>query len=141
MCAWALRGTVPALAGNVGTGGAFALPREGNYRESTFLRSLWPGPAPLDVFGGGSAGSVLRSQGTLGQVELSRCRARGIRMWTFLCSLRTKPALPVSRGVAGSVPHMTHMRDRPLRPTKLPTQRSTLPSRHRVNLAASRGRD
>ena len=27
--------------------------------------------------GWGSAGSVLRSQGTLGQEELSRCRARG----------------------------------------------------------------
>ena len=52
----ALRGTVPALAGNVGTGGAFALPREGNYRESTFLRSLRPGPAPLDVFGGALRG-------------------------------------------------------------------------------------
>ena len=74
VCAWGLRGTVPALAGNVGTGGAFAL-----------------------------------------------C-ARGIRVWTFLCSLRTKPALPVSRGVAGSVPHMTHMRDRPLyRPLYPPT--------------------
>ena len=109
-------------SGNVGTGGAFALPREGNYSVSTFLRSLRPGPAPLDVFGGGSAGPCLRSQGTLGQVELSRWRARGIRMWTFLCSLRTKPALPVSRGVAGSVPHMTHMRDRPLyRPLYPPT--------------------
>ncbi|MEN9777719.1 MAG: hypothetical protein RJB04_1474 [Verrucomicrobiota bacterium] len=40
------------------------------------------------VGGGGSAGSVLRSQGTLGPVGLSRCRARGIRMSTFLCSLR-----------------------------------------------------
>ena len=29
------------------------------------------------VAGGGSAGSVLRSQGTSGQEELSRCRARG----------------------------------------------------------------
>ena len=36
------------------------------------------GPAPLDVFGGaGSAEPVLRSQGTLGQVELSRCARRG----------------------------------------------------------------
>ena len=77
MCAWALRGTVPALAGNVGTGGAFALAREGNYRESTFLRSLRPGPAPLDVFWGGSA-------------------------------------------VLGSVPHMCHMWDRPLKDTETP---------------------
>jgi hypothetical protein len=44
------------------------------------------------VGGGGSAGSVLRSQGTLGPVGLSRGRARGIRMSTFLCSLRTEPA-------------------------------------------------
>ena len=44
------------------------------------------------VGGGGSAGSVLRSQGTLGPVGLSRGRARGIRMSTFLCSLRTDPA-------------------------------------------------
>ena len=40
----------------------------------------------------GSAGSVLRSQGTLGPAKLSRCRARGIRMSTFLCSLRPGPA-------------------------------------------------
>ena len=46
----------------------------------TFLRSLRPGPAPLDVFGEGrSAGPGLRSQGTLGQEELSRWRARGIQ--------------------------------------------------------------
>ncbi len=42
--------------------------------------------------GGGSAGSVLRSQGTLGPAKLSRYRARGIRMSTFLCSLRPGPA-------------------------------------------------
>ena len=41
---------------------------------------------------GGSAGSVLRSQGTLGPAKLSRYRARGIRMSTFLCSLRPGPA-------------------------------------------------
>ncbi len=41
---------------------------------------------------GGSAGSVLRSQGTLGPAKLSRYRARGIRMSTFLCSLRPDPA-------------------------------------------------
>ncbi len=40
----------------------------------------------------GSAGSVLRSQGTLGPARLSRCRATGIRMSTFLCSLRPDPA-------------------------------------------------
>ncbi len=44
------------------------------------------------VGGGGSAGSVLRSQGTLGPAKLSRCRATGIRMSTFLCSLRPGPA-------------------------------------------------
>ncbi len=40
----------------------------------------------------GSAGPVLRSQGTLWPVGLSRFRARGIRVSTFLCSLRTGPA-------------------------------------------------
>ena len=39
-----------------------------------------------------SAGSVLRSQGTWGQARLSRCRAMGIRVSTFLCSLRPDPA-------------------------------------------------
>ena len=42
--------------------------------------------------GWGSAGSVLRSQGTWGQEELSRYRTDGIRMWTFQCSLRPDPA-------------------------------------------------
>ena len=42
--------------------------------------------------GWGSAGSVLCSQGTWGQEELSRYRADGIRMWTFQCSLRPDPA-------------------------------------------------
>ena len=51
-----------------------------------------PGLALGLVGGGGSAGSVLRSQGTLGPAELSRCRARGIRVSTFLCSLRPDPA-------------------------------------------------
>jgi hypothetical protein len=44
------------------------------------------------VGGGGSAGSVLRSQGTLGPAKLSRYRAKGIRMSTFLCLLRPDPA-------------------------------------------------
>ena len=44
------------------------------------------------VGGGGSAGSVLRSQGTLGPVGLLRYRAGGIRVSTFLCSLRPEPA-------------------------------------------------
>jgi len=41
---------------------------------------------------GRSAGPVLRSQGTWGQAGLSRCRARGNRVWTFLCLLWTGPA-------------------------------------------------
>jgi len=41
---------------------------------------------------GGSAGSALHSQGTWGQARRSRGRARGIRMSTFLCSLRPRPA-------------------------------------------------
>ena len=44
------------------------------------------------VGGGGSAGSVLRSQGTLGPVGLSRGRAMGVRVSTFQCSLRPDPA-------------------------------------------------
>jgi hypothetical protein len=40
----------------------------------------------------GSAGSVLRSQGTLGQARRSRCRAREILVSTFLCSLRPDSA-------------------------------------------------
>ena len=77
MCAWGLRGTVPALAGNGGTGGAFALPREGNYRESTFLRSLWPGPAPLDVFGGGLRGFGPALAGNVGRGRAFALNARG----------------------------------------------------------------
>ena len=49
------------------------------------------------VRGGGSAGPVLRSQGTLGQEELSRGRATGIRMSTFLRSLRPDPAAASGR--------------------------------------------
>ena len=49
--------------------------------------------------GGGSAGSVLRSQGTLGPAGLSRCRAKGIRMSTFLCSLRPDPAAAAAGAV------------------------------------------
>jgi hypothetical protein len=40
----------------------------------------------------GSAGLVLRSQGTSGQEGLSRWRARGMRVLTFQCSLRLSPA-------------------------------------------------
>jgi hypothetical protein len=51
-----------------------------------------PGLAPGACGRWGSAGSVLRSQGTLGPAELSRYRATGIRVSTFLCSLRPDPA-------------------------------------------------
>ena len=63
------------------------------------------GPVPLRLaYWGGSAGSVLCSQGTWGQAGLSRCRARGNRVKTFLCSLWTDPAPPgVFGGSAGSV--------------------------------------
>jgi len=58
-----------------------------------FLRWLSGGAGAGDqCLDGGSAGSVLRSQGTLGPVGLSRGRARGIRVSTFLCSLRPGPA-------------------------------------------------
>ena len=41
-------------------------------------------------------GSVLRSQGTWGQEELSRCARGGVRVLTFQCSLRPDP-LPLGR--------------------------------------------
>ena len=52
------------------------------------------GPVPLRLtyLVGRSAGPGLRSQGTLGQVGLSRGRARGIQVSTFLRSLRPGPA-------------------------------------------------
>ena len=53
--------------------------------------SLRTDPAPLGVFWR-SAGPVLRSQGTWGQAGLSRWRARGNRVRTFLCLLWTGPA-------------------------------------------------
>ena len=40
----------------------------------------------------GSAGLVLRSQGTSGWAGFSRWRARGMRVLTFQCSLRLSPA-------------------------------------------------
>ena len=53
---------------------------------------------------GGSAGTVLRSQGTWRQARLSRCRAMGNRVSTFQCSLRPGPAPPsVFVGSAGPV--------------------------------------
>ena len=56
------------------------------------------------LLGVGSAGTVLRSQGTWGQARLSRGRAMGIRVSTFQCSLRPGPAPPgVFVGSAGSV--------------------------------------
>ena len=100
------------------------------------------GPVPLRLtyLVGRSAGPGLRSQGTLGQVELSRCRARGI-IGSRRSYARSGP-VPLrltyfggGSAVLESVPHMCHMRDRPRRST----QGSTLPSRHRVNLAASGG--
>ena len=88
----ALRGTGPSLAGNVGTGGAFALAREGDIGCRRSYARSGPVPLRLTYLVGRSAGPGLRSQGTLGQEELSRCRATGIRMSTFLRSLRPGPA-------------------------------------------------
>ena len=56
-----------------------------------FQSGLRTAPAPLGR-GVGSAGPVLRPQGTLGPVGPSRWRARGNRMSTFQCPLRTGPA-------------------------------------------------
>ena len=50
-CFWL--GIGPALAGNVGTGGAFALTREGA-GVSTFQRSLRPDPAAAIIMRGRS---------------------------------------------------------------------------------------
>ena len=59
-----------------------------------------------DIGRGGSAEPVLRSQGTLGQVGLSRWRARGDRVSTFLRLLRPGPAAALGcitvDGVLGS---------------------------------------
>ena len=102
----ALRGTGPSLAGNVGTGRAFALVREGDYRVSTFLRSLRPGPAPLDVFGGALRGigpALAGNVGTGGAFALSR--GGNYRVSTFLCSLRPGPApLDVFGALRGTGP-------------------------------------
>ena len=46
----------------------------------------------------GSAESVLRSQGTLGQARHSRYRATGILVSTFLCSLRPDSAAALCYG-------------------------------------------
>ena len=102
----ALRGTGPSLAGNVGTGGAFALAREGDYRVSTFLRSLRPGPAPLGVFGGalrGTGPSLAGNVGTGGAFALAR--EGDYRVSTFLRSLRPGPApLGVFGALRGTSP-------------------------------------
>ena len=50
LCLLGLRGIGPALAGNVGTGWAFALCARGN-SVRTFLCSLRTDPAPLGVLG------------------------------------------------------------------------------------------
>jgi hypothetical protein len=80
------------LHSQVGSGkdGVFAL--RARFFAVRLQGSLRTAPAPLGVLVARSAGSVLRSQGTLGPAELSRYRARGIRMSTFQCSLRPDPA-------------------------------------------------
>ncbi len=99
------RGIGPALAGNVEAGRAFALCARGRQDvDVPMLASArscggWVRPAVEQGLGVVSlraaafAGSVLRSQGTWGQVGLSRCARGGVRMWTFLCSLRPGPAV------------------------------------------------
>ena len=67
-----------------------------------FQSGLRTDPAPLRRCMG-SAGPVLRSQGTLGPAGTSRWRARGNRMSTFQCSLRTDPA-PLRRWVRSAGP-------------------------------------
>ena len=84
--------------GSIGRGGS-AGPVHGEAPRDQSVRGGFAG----QVRCGGSAGPVLRSQGTLGQGELSRGRATGIRMSTFLRSLRTAPAAASWSG-PGSVP-------------------------------------
>ena len=82
---WGLCRTGPALAGNVGTGGVrhgvgpTYLHKRGHYLLYSCLCDS-------------SAGPGLYSQGTWGQGELSRWRARGNRVFTFRCALRPGPA-------------------------------------------------
>jgi hypothetical protein len=52
----------------------------------------------------GSAGLVLRSQGTSGQEGLSRWRARGMRVLTFQCSLRLSPAAATTNAATLAIP-------------------------------------
>ena len=91
-----------ALAGNVGTGGAFQRYRAGGIRMSTFLCSLRPDPAPLR-FWVGSAGSGAPFAGKLERGGAFALRARG-EVDRFQCSLRPDPApLRFWLGSAGSV--------------------------------------
>jgi hypothetical protein len=52
----------------------------------------------------GSAGLVLRSQGTSGQEGLSRWRAWGMRVLTFQCSLRLSPAAATISAATLAIP-------------------------------------
>jgi hypothetical protein len=111
------RGIGPALAGNVGQVGLSRCARGVSGCGRSYARF---GPVPR-LLGAAScrtgtrvvslrarafAGSGLRSQGTWGQVGLSRCARGGFRMWTFLCSLRPGPAAAgcgqLSNGDSGS---------------------------------------
>ena len=108
-----LRGSGPALAGNVGAGGAFALSREGD--QGVDVPMLAPDlsrcrPGVLSGGGGSILGGVLRREMmdcVVGGALRDRSCARrerwdrgsfrafargGIRVSTFLCSLRTYPA-------------------------------------------------
>ena len=51
-----------------------------------------PFPDPVAPVACPASNLIGRSQGTWGQEELSRSRARRIRMWMFQCSLRPDPA-------------------------------------------------
>jgi hypothetical protein len=99
-CLVRLRGIGPAFAGNVGTGGAFALTREGDQGDDVPTlaadrsRSAWM----LLV---GDRSCVRRERGERSSFRAER--ARGIRVMTFQCSLRTDPAAAIAerRGVDG----------------------------------------
>jgi len=95
-----LREIGPALAGNVGTGGAFALTREGDQGDDVPTlaadrsRSAW-------ILLVGDRSCARRERGDRRSFRAER--ARGIRVMTFQRSLRTAPAAATAerRGVDG----------------------------------------
>ena len=73
---WGLRGTSPALAGNVGTGGAFARPRDGD--QDVDVPTLAPARSRCRfVEAHGGAGDVRRRSAPTGHCIPARCETPG----------------------------------------------------------------